>query len=366
MISNDVTTSPLLDYFVSLGYNFEDSNGRKTIRSFSSPEIELNSLYYGVGLVDLSSEGILELKGKDVLDFLHRITTNSLKDLPKEGICKTIFTSEKGRIIDASFIMNFDDHQLLICSGINKYKIKNWIEKYIIADDVKVTDTPGKHILLQFSGPQAESYLTLICGNLLNNLQPGRFKVISTEDMLFFAAKFIDLKGNPMYWILADNANGRQMIAFINNMKGPFDFNFVGEDAWNTYRIEQGVPSAPNEINDRFNPHELNLLDMVSFTKGCYIGQEVITRLKTYDKVQKHLFGVIFNDNPGMDEQFTLYDDDENEVGFVTSTDYSDKNKKYIGLGIIRNSFLEDGKQLTAKNPSKTMKVTLHSLPFRK
>jgi len=333
---------------------------------FSFTEPEINSLYYGVGLVDLSSEGILELRGKDVLDFLHRITTNSLKDLPKEGICSTIFTSEKGRVIDASFIMNFDEYQLLVCSNANKTKLKNWIEKYIIADDVKVTDTLDKYILLQLSGPQAESFLTLICGNILNNIQPGRFKVINAEGMLFFVGKFIDLKGNPMYWILADNFMGKKMISFINDMKGPFDFNVVGEDAWNSYRIEQGIPAAPNEINDRFNPHELNLFDMVSFTKGCYIGQEVITRLKTYDKVQKQLFGVIFNEQVDRDEKFTLYDDEENEVGFVTSATYSYRLKMFIGLGIIRNTFLKDGIQLTAKNPSRSIKVTLHSLPFRK
>ncbi len=357
--------SPLLDYFVSLGYNYDQSNGKKIFRSFTSVESEINSLYYGVGLVDLSSEGLIELKGKDVLDFLHRITTNSVKELPKEGICSTIFTNEKGRIIDASFIMNFDDHQLLVCSSANKIKVKNWIEKYIIADDVKVTDTFEKYILLQLSGPQAESFLTLICGNILNNIQPGRFRVVNAEGMLFFTAKFIDHKGNPMYWLLADDYNGKKMISFINDIKGPFDFNFVGEDAWNTYRIEQGIPVAPNEINDRFNPHELNLLDMVSFTKGCYIGQEVITRLKTYDKVQKQLFGVIF-DEPVCNEQFTLFDDEENEVGFITSTAFSCKLKKHIGLGIIRNSFLKDGVRLTAKNPSQTIKVTLQGLPFRK
>jgi len=169
-----------------------------------------------------------------------------------------------------------------------------------------------------------------------------------------------------MYWLLSDNFNGKKMISFINDIKGPFDFNFVGEDAWNLYRIEQGIPVAPYEINDKFNPHELNLLDMVSFTKGCYIGQEVIARLRTYDKVQKQLFGVVFDVQPDRDEQFTLYDDVENEVGYVTSTAFSYKLKKYIGLGIIRNSFLQDGFQLIAKNPSKTVKVTLHSLPFRK
>ena len=142
-------------------------------------------------LVDLSNIGILELRGKDVLDFLHRISTNSLKDLPKEGIEKTIFTTEKGRIIDAATILNFDDYQILVCSGVNKIKIKNWIEKYIISDDVKVNDTPGKYILFQLMGPQADSFITLICGNYVNNIQPDKFKVINGEGMMFFTAKFL-------------------------------------------------------------------------------------------------------------------------------------------------------------------------------
>ncbi len=60
------------------------------------------------------------------------------------------------------------------------------------------------------------------------------------------------------------------------------------------YKIENGIPSDPNELNDLYNPHEAKLIDLVDFKKGCYIGQEVIARLDTYDKVQKHLVGLCF------------------------------------------------------------------------
>jgi tRNA-modifying protein YgfZ len=366
MVSNDVLTSPLQEYFVSLGFNFDQTDGRNIIKCFSSPEAETNSLNNGVGLVDLSADGILELRGKDVLDFLNRITTNSLKDLPKEGIGKTIFTTEKGRIIDTAAILNFDDYQILVCSGINKLKIKNWIEKYIISDDVTVTDTPGKYILFQLVGPQADSFITLICGNYVNSIHPNKFKVINGDGMIFFTAKFIDKRGNPLYWVLADNLNGHKLISYLDYIKGPFDFNFIGEDAWNSYRIEQGIPAVPYEINDRYNPHEVNLLDSVSFTKGCYIGQEVIARLDTYDKVQKQLVGVVFPQPVENNEQFLLYDDEEKEVGTITSAAYSYKLMKYIGLAIVRKANIADDVQLLAKNSSKSMTVTLQSLPFKK
>ena len=366
MVSNDVVTSPLQDYFISFGYNVDQIDGKKTIKYFSSPETEINSLYNGVGLVDLSANGIIELRGKDVLDFLNRISTNSLKDLPKEGIGKTIFTTEKGRIIDTATVLNFDDYQILVCSGVNKMKIKNWIEKYIISDDVKVTDTPGKYILFQLVGPQADSFITLICGNYVNNIQANKFKVINGEGMMFFTAKFIDEKGNPLYWVLADIQNGQKLISYLNTNQGIFDFNFIGEEAWNSYRIEQGIPTAPYEINDQYNPHEVNLLDRVSFTKGCYIGQEVIARLDTYDKVQKKLFGIIFPIPVETNEQFLLYNDADLEVGTVTSASYSYKFKKYLGLGIIRKAYLDEGVHLIAKNATKSMTVTLQNIPFKK
>jgi folate-binding protein YgfZ len=366
MVSNDVSTSPFLDYFVSLGFSVDQSNGRKVIKSFSSPESEVNSLYDGVGFVDLSSNGILEMRGKDVLDFLHRISTNSLRGLQKEDVGKTLFISEKGRMIDFSYILNFDDYQVLICSGVNKSKVRNWVEKYIIADDVRVIDTPGKYVLFSLVGPQADSFLSFICGNVVSNIQPYHFRIISSEGMMFFAAKLIDRKGNPNFLILADYINGQKFISWLHQYKGPFDFNFIGDVAWNSYRIEQGIPEAPYEINDQFNPHEINLLDMVSFNKGCYIGQEVIARLRTHDKVQKQLFGVVFPEPVGNNESFSLFDDDGNNVGIITSSSYSFKCKQYIGLCIVRKSFASPDICLIAKNEMKTMTVKLNPIPFRK
>ena len=366
MVLNDVNTSPLDDLFVSLGYNPDQSNGRNIIKYFTSPEIEMNALNDGVGLVDISSSGFLELRGKDVLDFLHRITTNSLKDLPKEGIGKTIFTTEKGRIIDIAAIMNFDDYQILVCNGANKLKIKNWIEKYTITDDVKVADNPGKYILFKLVGPQADSFITLLCGNYVNHILPNKFKVVNSEGMIFFVAKFVDQREHTMYWVLADNSNGLKLISYLHNINGPFDFSFIGEYSWDAYRIEQGIPASPNEINDQYNPHEVNLLDMVSFSKGCYIGQEVIARLDTYDKVQKNLFGVIFPEPVEENEKFILYNQEGIEVGAITSAAYSVKFKKYLGLGVIRKAYLQEGIQLEARHASKSLTVTLSNLPFKK
>ena len=364
----EVMTSPALDYMESLGCKVEVSNGKKIVKNCNNIEDEVRSLYDGVGLRNISHYGIIELKGNDVINFLHRITTNSLEGVAKESIKATIFTTEKGRIIDIATLMNFDSHQLLICSSENKDKVISWINKYVITDDVTAIDSKNKYNLLELIGPQADSFITLLCGNIANNIKPNTFKILHTEGLLFFLAKIQDeFSGRMKFWIIADDDNARRITRFLIENKSFFDFNLVGEDAFNSFRIEMGIPAAPNELNDEYNPHEARLLSLVDFKKGCYIGQEVIARLDTYDKVQKYLMGVQFDNSDMGDNQLTLYDKEEKEAGKITSTVNSIKFKKYIGLAYIRREYVEEGTRLIARSEDgNDLEVTVKNLPFRK
>lgn len=367
MFVTDEKISPIMQYFDALGYKYYFVNGKKNIRIFTTLEEELNSLYKGVGLRDISNSGILELNGNDVLDFLHRISTNKLKELPVETVGKTIFTNEKGRVIDTAVIMNFGDHQLLISSEEHKQKIANWISKYVITDDVKINNPENKYTLLELLGPQADSFITLVCGNVVNEIIENKFKAIRSEGIIFFLIKMQDKIGNPKYWILADQENGLGLVKYMINNKGPFDFSLIGENSYNCYRVDMGIPSAPNEINDEYNPHEAGIIDLVSFTKGCYIGQEVIARLDTYDKVQKYLKGISFSEPVETNGYYDLFDDKGNEAGKITSTAYSLKNKQNIGLAYIRKAYQEEGTELTARNSSgQNIKVVVKNIPVKK
>ncbi len=367
MIELEEKSSPLTEYYESLGYKAEIVNGRKVIKNFNLTEVEIDSLYDGVGLRDISHYGILELKGTDSLDFLHRITTNSIRDLPKEGIINTVFTSEKGRIIDFITVINFEDYQLLVGNPENQAMVYGWIEKYIIADDVKVTDVNGKYTVLELIGPQADSFVTLICGNIVNAIKPNSFKVINADGMIFFLLKILDRNEKIRFWLIANIENGQQLVKYMIENKGIFNFSLIGEDAYNIYRIEHGIPSAPNEINSEYNPHEARLLNAVSFDKGCYIGQEVIARLDTYSKVQRYLSGIIFSNPIDQNEKFLLYDESGNDAGIVTSTCYSLKLKNYIGLAYLRRDYMQEDTILIAKSESgNSVEISVKTLPFRR
>lgn len=337
------------------------------LNNSSLVESELNTLYTGVGMRDLSSSGLIELRGNDSLDFLHRISTNSIKNIVKGEITKTIFTTEKGRIIDTAVVINLDEYQLLVCSRDHHEKMMIWLQKYVISDDVKLNNINGKYTLLEILGPQADSFMTLISGNIVNNIQPNTIKIINTDGIIFFLMKHHDHNGHLIYWILADPVYAQKLIRYIVENRGPFDFNLIGEETYNNYRVENGIPIAPNEINDIYNPHEIGLMDMVNSTKGCYIGQEVIARLDTYDKVQKSLCGFTFSEPINEFEKFVLIDESNVEAGNITSTIYSHKFKKHIGIGFIKRKYFEEGTVLTTKNSDRNpIRVTVKKLPFKK
>jgi folate-binding protein YgfZ len=367
MSADEFKDNPLVQYFEKSGYIPEIVGDRKVFKYFESTKDEINSLNEGVGLRELSGCGIFELEGKDVLDFFHRISTNSLRDVQANSVAQTIFTTEKGRIIDSAVIINFDDHQLLICSQANKFKIRSWIEKYIITDDVKINDTAGKYMLLEILGPQADSFMTLVCGNAVNEVKMNKFKSVISEGVLFYMTKLKERNGNLKFWLWLNPENGVKLVDFMMKNKGVFNFNIIGEEAYTYYRVLQGIPVSPNEINDLFNPHEANLTDLVSFTKGCYIGQEVIARLDTYEKVQKHLTGIKFIEPVKETSTFNLFDEAGNDAGTVTSVVYSEKCKKSFGLAYVRNTYLRAGTELISKDDGgKIVKVIVESLPFHK
>ncbi|MDP2362136.1 MAG: glycine cleavage T C-terminal barrel domain-containing protein [Ignavibacteria bacterium] len=366
MFETNNFNSDMLSFFVSLGAKTELVNEINYIKNYTSVEDELYSIHNGVALMYKNTSSIIELKGTDSLDFLHRISTNSMKNLNKEEVKKTIFTSEKGRIIGVSTILNFESYLLLITSALSKQKVMSWINKYIIGDDVLLSDASHRFNLFEIIGPQSDSFLSLFVGDTINSVTDNSFKVVSADGVLFFLAKLKDDKGICKYWILAEQENGKKLVNNMIENKGPFDFNLVGDEAYNAYKIENGIPSDPNELNDNFNPHEAKIIDLIDFKKGCYIGQEVIARLDTYDKVQKNLIGLCFSELINTNDKFSLLDDQQNEVGVITSIAYSPKIKKNIALGYIKKSLAVQGTKVSAKNGIKSMEVTVHELPFKR
>ena len=119
----------------------------------------------------------------------------------------------------------------------------------------------------------------------------------------------------------------------------------IGSTALETYRISRGIASRGRELTDAFNPYEAGLRETISFTKGCYIGQEVIARLDTYQKIKRKLIGLDFREgSPGHQPQSLLKFG--KEIGLLTSVTPSTVRGRVFGLGIVIEADVAPGDEL--------------------
>lgn len=349
--------------FIKNKYNSALVNGLK-ISSVTGFEDEYNSLKETVSLRILTDNTVIKLKGKDTLEFLHRVSTNDLKNLENQKIKNTLFTNEKGRLIDRTTLVNLNDYYLLLGGEKTQELLSSWINKYIIMEDIKLTDGRNEFLVLEILGPQAESYLTQICGKCIDDLEDNSVKNFEMDELTALIFKQVEKNNSKKYFMILKNEEAAKTIDYLLNQNNIFDIKLVGEEAYNHYRIKMGWPESPYEINDNFNPYEADLIDEVNFKKGCYIGQEVIARLDTYDKVQKKLCGILLNRNISSGDDLTIYNEENKEVGFITSLSPNSHNT--IGLAVIRKAYALPENKLKTLFNNENIEVTITGIPFKK
>ncbi len=352
MYIENIQSNNMINYIVSKYDNaiIEDNN----IIKYTDIEEEYMSLKYGAGIYINPNPIIIGLEGSDVLDYLHRVSTNSIKNLQTGKVVNTLFLNEKGRFIDRTILLNLENKYLLIGQN-NLDWLLNWINKFIITEDIK-TSTLTNLALITITGPQSESFLTVILGNELQSINEDNFIQTNIDGFNFIIFSQTE-KGNiKQFKLIIEKENLNSFTEYLVNNKSVFDVHLIGEIAYNLYRINNGIPGR-NEISHLYNPHEVGLLNEVSFTKGCYIGQEVIARLDSYDKVQRKMFRFLCSEQIYPNDILRLFNQNNEEIGDITSFAFSEKDKKTIGLALVRIKTLNENSQYYILNGDKKLNV---------
>jgi len=328
--------------------------------TFADEQKEYDLIKHSTAIKLNFSNSFIQLDGNDSLDFLHRISTNDLKLLSENQIKETLFTNEKGRILDKTFVIHQKEKIYLLGSESNNKVLESWLNRYIIMEDIKVSDLTNDFVTAEFFGKQAESFLISLCGNTISDAIENIYYTAELLDkkVKFFKSKYTDKI--PRFVFLISSNDFTDLFYNLYELKSVFEFGLIGEKVFDLFRIENKIPKYPNELNDNFNPYETNLIDYVSFTKGCYIGQEVIARLDTYDKVQRVLKRVCFSDKVNLDDDEIpkeILTEDENEAGLITSFIYSELLNKKIGLALVRKKHLEQNLFVKIDNQKFEIKI---------
>lgn len=306
-------------------------------------------------VADVSDRGLLRMVGEDALDLLHRLSTQDLLALqPGEGAA-TVLTTSKGRILDVLVVQRRADSLRLHVSPGNQSRVLEWLDTYTILEDSEASDATGEHGQVLVFGPAAGE----VVGAAASDPALGSLELFHHRDVRLGGAEVTVTKaetpageGFHVAAPLGEAESARQ--ALIEAGAVPVD-----GDTFELLRIEAGLPAFGSELDERWNPHEAGLERHISYTKGCYIGQEVIARLDAYDKVQRELRGLRAVDG-GMPSVGSKLLVDGKEAGAVTSsTDSPDFGP--IALAYVRRAHAEPGASLVTAEGAE---VEVAALPF--
>lgn len=279
---------PFYQLQAEAGATFVGSDGWEVPAAYQSPADELAALNEAVGLADLSGWGALRLQGRDRQDFVQRLSTNDVQRLTPGQGTPTVFTTPIGRVVDlACLSIREDDLLLLVGRGADEV-VANWLRRHIFFNDqVLVENATQAWGLMGLCGPRAVTLVGKLLGQKVDQLQPFHALTGQLQGAEVTLLRSAPLGQDFSLLVRADQAATlwARLASSVQSVGGAL----VGEMALETMRVGAGWPRYGRELSEDYIPLEAGLKWAISFNKGCYVGQEVIARMETYQRLAKRL-----------------------------------------------------------------------------
>jgi len=292
--------------------------------------------------------GRLLFGGGDAADLLHRLSTNAIKGLSTGQGTATVFTTNKGRIIDLVTLHRIDAGFLALGAAALIPTLREWVDRYTFREDVTVSDWGASHRTLGLVGPAAAAHAARLWGSDAADLPRHHVLRVAAGGAAAWLVRSFPLAGDG--YLVTGGAGDWDRIraAVLAAADGAAAGRAaeVGPACVEILRVAAGLPAHPHELNEGHNPWEARLHDAISLDKGCYVGQEVIARLNTYKKVAKQLVRIAVDGAvpaPGS----AVRSGDE-RIGAITSAvGIPDGSGRCVALAYVRDEDAAPGSGVT-------------------
>jgi folate-binding protein YgfZ len=298
-------------------------------------------------LIDLSDRAKYRVIGNDRSRFLNGQLTNDILNLQPGTAIYACALSAKGKLCADLYVAATKDYHYLDTDPLLRESLAARLEKYMIADDValeEVTDTFGLFHLPNLDSLGAHSEFSL----------PALFS--ENAEGFVIACNRFGVPGIDLWFPAGEAASVRAQLKEM-----PVDSVTV-----ENLRIEQGIARWGNELSENVIPNEAGLdKNAISYTKGCYLGQEVISRIKSIGHVNRLLRGLLPASDVAVEKGDKLFSSEQKEVGFVTSVARSRSSGRAIALGYVKRGFDAPGTTLQVRRNNILIgPIEVRSLPF--
>ena len=292
------------------------------------------ALRTGAGLFDITSRARIRASGEDRLRLLHALATNRIESLAPGQGAETFFLSPQGRIQAHCRVYVFEEDVLLETSPQRRPTLLDYLDHYIIMDDVALEDTTAETAAFALEGPAADDVARAALGGAPPQEPHGHATI--GELSLFRST----LTGSPGLWISAPRERGAEVRRALLGA-GAVE---VSQDDVRAMRVENRRAEFDADYFDSNIPHETQQLAIVSFTKGCYTGQEIVERVRSQGRVNRLLAPIEVDADALPETSDVLLE--EKVVGKATSLVVAPGKGKVAGFAILRREAVEPGAAL--------------------
>jgi len=335
------------------GANPSEHASATSAPDFGDVRAEFQALLSGCGLYDLSWRARIAVTGSDRVRWLNGMATNNVRDLaPGHGVYAFLLNAQ-GRIQADLYVFQRGESLLVDTEQRQREKVLQLFDHYIIADDVEIADISDKLTALGLTGPESRNVLER-AGVAVPDLAPLQFADVAWQHALKEKTVTLLRSGEEareswQIWVAPEHAS---------ELSGARP---TGTAALNLFRISRGIPQFGVDIRERDLPQETGQTRALNFTKGCYLGQEIVERIRSRGAVHRQFTAfVVEGALPEAGAKILAVEKEEKEVGEITSSAILPLpgGDRPVALGYLRREAAE--KELRAG----TAKLKLASLPL--
>lgn len=300
-----------------------------------------------VGVWEVAGAGAIHVTGRDATDYLHRMTTNSVTGMHGGEVRHTCLLKGDGRMVSPAYIAAAGDGSYWLfppASGVEA--LAQQLEKYVIMEQVDLTDRSSNYFCLLALGPKAEELALQLVGAAP---APGQFELLTSLKGMVFRPASAPHQVDAWHFLLP--------VALEQELKGQAHMvlqklggSMLSAETFDAIRLEAGEPLFGQDYDVSSIPLEAGLGSSIDFAKGCFPGQEIVARIENLGHPAKILvrFQTPEEIKPGPRPGQELYMGDK-PVGKVTSVAWSPASKAFVGLATVKWDHREAGTELTAR-----------------
>jgi len=367
--SQVIRTSALHEKHLHLGAILEERDGWSTPAFYGDTLFEYAAVREGgAGVIDLSPRGRIQVSGSEAVPFLNGLITNDMKTLAVNSWMPAAFPNVQGRLIASVRVVRIRDEQtgqnphptfLLDTEAATHLQALKAIGRFTLAGDFHVTDLTDKTAQVSVQGSRAAQVLLRVLGNEVQTMPLN-----GAAEIIWQQTEMTVIRGTH------SAEDGFDLIVNAERAQGLWEALMkagarpVGYDALNILRIEAGQPRYNVDMDETNVVTEALPDDAVSYTKGCYVGQEIIARIKYRGHVAKKLTGLKLDRAVKLSSGARIRSVDAKEIGTITSVTYSPHLGQTIALGYVKYDYLAPGTDVKIARGDEEIAAQVAELPF--